>query len=548
MDGYFLRLKQQTDNFEKELLECDELLTHSGPSDCNTLVAVDDIKILEEAALEAGLSVEDLKKKILQEVLEDDGPLEEDPLLVAGIGVSPDAGQGDGLALITVDETRHQFQKVLKEQMANLEKQHKEREERLNMGMEKQRIDEEEHIKYSDEQRKQKREEMEREVANIAAQQMVKEEMLEAEEKMKSKLLKMELNAYRDNIEQLEIQTKLTLKQFEEEQKLQEERLKCKRHTAATKIQSFYKGYRARKEHSSELKEKYAEALVHLEEMRIERAEVRIQKRSEEIKKEKEDEVKKQNAIEAKQKEEEEIKRKEDELKEKQIAEELQKKKQHELKIKQEEDLKKKREEEEKIKQEQEEQRIKQEQEEKIKQEEEKKRIQREAEEQELARKAEKLKKKEEKERLEREEQERKKEEEVDKQRKEQEKIQKRLKQEEDEIRIAKEKEELREKKEELRKREEGLKQREEDILRMKTNEDEQLKHQKEMESHRLDKDNNQPQYSQKSDNNTITNGHVLDKTIQDDGFHIKSKTEDDRQKRYVILKVSFESRIIYVL
>ncbi|XP_035827641.1 trichohyalin [Aplysia californica] len=68
---YVDSLEAQTQNLERELVECDELINHSsrpyqGPVDA--VIVYDEYKELEAAAAEQGMTVEELKQKLLNDI------------------------------------------------------------------------------------------------------------------------------------------------------------------------------------------------------------------------------------------------------------------------------------------------------------------------------------------------------------------------------------------------------------------------------------------------------------------------------------------------
>ncbi|KAI8781288.1 leucine-rich repeat and IQ domain-containing protein 1 [Biomphalaria glabrata] len=76
LNDYLDQLEEQTNQLEKELLLCDEVLkeSESKPTDekSNAIVAYDDMKMLQDAAAEAGMTVEEFTQKVLKEVSEEE--------------------------------------------------------------------------------------------------------------------------------------------------------------------------------------------------------------------------------------------------------------------------------------------------------------------------------------------------------------------------------------------------------------------------------------------------------------------------------------------
>ncbi|XP_069132519.1 leucine-rich repeat and IQ domain-containing protein 1-like [Argopecten irradians] len=475
MDNYFQLLKKQTAAFEEELEECDELINYKHGQNSNAVVAVDDLELLKEVANEQGEDPDELRRKILEEIsrtTEDmtGADLEAEPIVLAGIGDGPGnqgPGIGDEKALVLVDERQLAFQREMREQIDNVERQYRIREERLKAALEEERREVELLNKETEGKRQEQRQRLEREVTTLAKERLVEQERLEEEERRNNEQQQTVLRQHEENIKKISEEIELEHKTFEVRRKEEETKKQQKKEQAATKIQSVFRGYTVRKDNKAvkEILEEKAEVRKKEQEKeKIRKAEEMIQQRREIMEKEEETkrletEAKEREKEEQNRKKEEEERQKEEKKRQK---EEEKRKKEEQKKLEKERELeekKRKKEAEEKRKQEEKlrkEEEEKRKLEEKLRKEEERKRLEAEEE-----RKKEEARKLEELKRLE---------EEKEKERKQ---LEQRKKEEEERLEIErKQKEEEEKKKEEERKRKEE-EEREEEYTRKRKEEEE---------------------------------------------------------------------------
>ncbi|XP_060068248.1 leucine-rich repeat and IQ domain-containing protein 1-like [Ylistrum balloti] len=442
MDVYIRLLNNQTKAFEEELEECDDLINYKHGQNSKSIMAVEDFELLKEAAYEQGQDPEELRRKILDEVSRatenmTGADLETEPIVLAGVGDGPGdqgPGIGDEKALVLVDERQLAFQREMKEQMDNAEKQYRIREEKLKAALEEERRKSEILNRETEEQRQQKRQQLEREVTTLAKERLVEQERLEEEEQQ-------------------------TYKQ--QEAALQQ-------HEVQVVISCVRKENKAFKEI---LEEKVEIRKKKMEDEKIKVAEQVIQQRREIMEQEEET---KRLEMEAKEKEKEEKRRKKEE--EERQKEEKKRQKEEEKRIKEEQKrLEKERELEEKRRKKEEEERKKQE--EKLRKEEEKKRREaeevRKKEEEKKRREAEEERKKEEARKL---EEQKRHDEEKEKERKRQEALQ--IEEERKKAEAEKFEIERKQKEDEERKLQEAREQKEEEERRQQKGEEQKIKEQ----------------------------------------------------------------------
>ncbi|XP_021360753.1 leucine-rich repeat and IQ domain-containing protein 1-like isoform X1 [Mizuhopecten yessoensis] len=376
MDSYFRLLNKQTKAFEEELEECDDLINYQHGQNSKSIVAVEDLELLKEEANAQGKDPEELRRKILEEIskaTEDEDGADLEPIVLAGVDPGDQGpGGGDGLALVPVDERQLAFQREMREQIDNVEKQYRIREEKLKAALEGERKEADLINREVEEQRQQKRKQLEREVTTLAKERLVKQEILEKEERESLGLQESAHRQHQENLKKITEEIETEHKAYEEGRKQEETKRQQRREQAATKIQCIFRGYSVRKENKAIkdiLEEKAEVRKKEQEEGKIQEAEQMIQQRRQV--KEEEEEIKRLKVEEKEREKEEKKQKKEEEEREK---EEKRRKKEEEKRKKEEQKkLEKERELEEKRRKKEEEEKRKLE--EKLKKEEERKRL-----------------------------------------------------------------------------------------------------------------------------------------------------------------------------
>ncbi|KAL3842586.1 hypothetical protein ACJMK2_020580, partial [Sinanodonta woodiana] len=441
---YIHRLQEQTSKFEMDLEECDELLQNTvTKSDNLALLSHEDHTFMERLAGESGMDIEQYKKKFLEDLeTEVYLPMNEDedlftmelsgveaenetshreaistnssPVLMS-LTQAEDADVTENKELLPLDtnhaQFRKDFKKVLKYKMEEIDRKHREHEERLQREFSSRRKEEEVREMRIQEERNLRLQQREKEEMIQTAQRMLVQRKLEEEEKERNEELKLTLKQIEKETVELEIQTrreKAELVQIREEVAKKDEE---KRNSSALLIQRMFKGYRVRKTHASvliekqkerrrqrkqdqqreieELEKKVEEEIKIQEELKRQKLKEEREKEEESKRKEREDkqrleeERKKQKQLEKQQKEEEKQRKKEAEQmrkqEEKRLKEEEKRRLEEEKRQKEEEEVRKKEvkrlkeEEERRMKEKMRKEREKQEEERKIKEEEERK-------------------------------------------------------------------------------------------------------------------------------------------------------------------------------
>ncbi|KAK3600773.1 hypothetical protein CHS0354_009199 [Potamilus streckersoni] len=490
---YIHRLQEQTSRFEKDLQECDELLqkTVTKNGDNLALLSYEDHKFMERLAAESGMDIEQYKTKLLEDMEKEVHlPINEDEdkdLIteeLSGMEAENETSHGEIIStnsstvlmpLIQAEganatenkallplgtshaQFRKDFKKTLKDRMEEIDRKHRECEERLQREISSRKKEEEVQEMRIQEERNLRQRQREKEEMMHTAQRMLLQRKLEEEEKERNEELKLALKQIEKNTREIEIQTqreKAELLQIREELARKEEE---KRNSSALLIQRMFKGYRVRRTHASVLIEKQKE--------RRREREQNKQREIEELEKKVQEEVKiqeelKRQKLKEEREEEEESKRKEAE--DKQRLEE-DKKRQKQLEKKQKEEEKQRQKEKEHMRK-QEEKRHKEEENRRLEEEKRKKK------EEEKRQKEEEVRKKEEK-RLKEEEE-----------RRTKEKLRKDREKQQEERKIKKEEE--RKKKEEETKKQEDKKKQEEERKKM----DEERKQNEEEEKRQREK------------------------------------------------------------
>ncbi|XP_025085062.1 leucine-rich repeat and IQ domain-containing protein 1-like [Pomacea canaliculata] len=367
MEEYLQMIKKQRLNFEQTLEECDAILTNSlngiqGP--CCSLVPYDDWKEIEEAAKQRGLSVDEFKSKLLEEIENDQYELEmldisddedfkqgqedrhEDEASF-GRGL-PAAERNDiieriedqefeesetnpglkdvsGAVVLAHSNVLLQFGHFLREQMELVEETYKERALRLKKELETKRAAEEHLLLVLEEQHEKILQEMEKEKQALAVRKEEMEKNLEKEKEQRQKILEQDLKQVQAEISHLTNQISTERHQLEILRKEEEERYKQESTKAAVTLQRWYRGYRTRKQHETicqKLTEQKEKRRAEMEKRRIEEVEKQIQKQKQEkIRIEEEEKLKreeerklreKEKVCEYKQREEEEQRKKEE--------------------------------------------------------------------------------------------------------------------------------------------------------------------------------------------------------------------------------------------
>ncbi|XP_071100277.1 leucine-rich repeat- and IQ domain-containing protein 1-like isoform X2 [Haliotis cracherodii] len=350
---YLSLLQQQTERFERELTECDDLINYHNPD--NGAVKEVDLGDLNEEASRAGVDPAELRRKILEEIeredeIEDlsdvDSPQEagqsDVPLFVTSevellTGKQDDgtdrAGDfeeqstlepGDGVVAV-VDEIQTQEQ-FFKQQLQEMDIKYRQREAKWKQDTETRRREEEERENVENERRREIMIQHKQEEETLAQHKKIAAEKLKAEIEEKRKVISEEVKTFEEQITLLEAETRREQQELERSVQLQQEKREHSEKMAATAIQAGYRGYRVRKTSNSTLKQKREERAKLREEKRIQEVEEEIRQRKEEINKKKEEEKQKieelQKVEEAKRQEEERVLR---EAEEKQRQEEIKK-------------------------------------------------------------------------------------------------------------------------------------------------------------------------------------------------------------------------------
>ncbi|XP_046573788.1 leucine-rich repeat and IQ domain-containing protein 1-like isoform X2 [Haliotis rubra] len=358
---YLSLLQQQTENFERELTECDDLITYHNQD--NGAMKEVDLGDLEEEASRLGVDPAELRRKILEEIEREDEMVDvtdvdstwetgqsDAPLFVTSevelLTVKQDEGTdrveefdeqsslkpGEGVVAV-VDEIQTQEQ-FFKQQLQEMDMKYRQREAKWRQDTETRRRKEEERENVENEKRREIMLQYQQEEETLAQHKKIAAEKLEAEIEEKQKIISEEVKTFEEQITLLETETRREQQELERSVQLQQEKRDHSEKMAATAIQAGYRGYRVRKTSNSTLKQKREERAKLREEKRIQEVEEEIRQRKEEIKKKKIEELE-----EAKRQEEERIQR---EKEEKQRQEEIKK---EEERIKFEEEKKKKEEE-----------------------------------------------------------------------------------------------------------------------------------------------------------------------------------------------------------
>ncbi|XP_067654966.1 leucine-rich repeat and IQ domain-containing protein 1-like [Haliotis asinina] len=352
---YLSLLQQQTENFERELTECDNLMSYHNQD--NVAVKEVDLGDLEEEASRLGVDPAELRRKILEEIEREDEKVaetDEDSTQETGQSDAPlfvtsevellrgkqDEGTdrveefdeqrtlkpGEGVVAV-VDEIQTQEQ-FFKQQLQELDMKYRQREAKWKQDTETRRRKEEERENVENERRREIMIQYQQEEETLAQQKKVAAEKLEAEIEEKQKIISEEVKTFEEQITLLEAETRREQHELERSVQLQQEKRDHREKMAATAIQAGYRGYRVRKTSNSTLKQKREERAKLREEKRIQEVEEEIRQRKEEIKKKEEEEKKKIEELEeAKRQEEERIKR---EKEEKQRQEEIKKEEERE--------------------------------------------------------------------------------------------------------------------------------------------------------------------------------------------------------------------------
>ncbi|KAL4225103.1 Leucine-rich repeat and IQ domain-containing protein 1 [Mactra antiquata] len=439
LDDYIKKLQDQSNRFEEELLECDDLLAHNtdktGANLSSAIVPYDDHDFLSQLAKEHGCDVEEYKRKILEDiendeviiedelkdfidndddVSNDDTELDQDAKLPVRITQAVEDGMDNEEIPVSQDlvavngvGTTHQkqleMQKMLKDELVRLESRYEDRMQKMKKDEEFRKDEENVREKRTMEERMWKKEELDRQEKQMMFErEMADREIQKEQEKAEIEMIE-NMKKFEMEMASLQAENENLRREHELAIEMERQKLAEKQDLAVRKIQRVFRGYRVRKDVGPLLLEPRETRKKQKEELRIKEVEIEIEKRKEE-QKIKEEEERQRKEEEKRQKEE--LKRQKEEEK-KRLEEEKRLKKEEAERIKQEEKRKKeeekqrkkeeerKRKEEEKLKKEEEKRR----KEEEKRQKEEEKR-QKEAEEK-KRKEEEELKKKEEKQKLE---------------------------------------------------------------------------------------------------------------------------------------------------
>ncbi|XP_052797623.1 leucine-rich repeat and IQ domain-containing protein 1-like [Mya arenaria] len=539
VDDYIRRLQEQSNRFEQELAECDELLEESSSKLDNgngAVILFDDQNLLTQLAKEHGLDPEAYRKKILEDIENDEDILDEDLADLINLDGENESSavQADGILAVNIEKAVEEgvqddeelpvsqalvpvgggnksalhgieMQKMLREQLQSLEKRYEDRLDKMKKDEAFRRDEEEVRQKRSDEERHWKIQEIHQQEQQLHLEREMAAREIQKEVEQAEKAMKLEVDKFQAEIHELEKEVEKERAEYTVAMEMEEQRQTARQQKAILDIQRWFRGYRVRKEVKPLLLEK-------MEVRRQRREEERIQEVEVELEQWKNEENERKQALLKKQDEEkrllEEERRKTEELKRQQVEE----------KKRLEEEKKRKKEEEERIKQE-----------EKKRKEEEKQRKK----EEEKRRKEEEKRRKEEEKRLKEEEERRKKEEE--KARKDEEKRKK------EEEKKAKEDEKRRKEEEKQRLEEEEKKRKEDERLRKEEEKKKELESkQKIQESLEVDKKESVEQEKvnkETEEHNTVetkdsNENHIKD--IKSDKIHTEAEhhIQDNKDER----------------
>ncbi|XP_052230384.1 leucine-rich repeat and IQ domain-containing protein 1-like [Dreissena polymorpha] len=475
MDDYVKRLQEQSSHFEQELAECDELLqTSESRSDpqCLAMIPYEDQTLLDRLAKEHGLDSEAYRKKILEDIANDEDIIgeeladlighEEDNIQTVDMETEYNKGGGDNRLSIEIGKAVEegipgqddmpvahqlvpvrgyrngesnqvvpvrgdtngfhplQLQQLLRAELESVEKKYQERLDRIKKDEAFRRDEEDVRQRRTNEERQWKMDQIRQQGQQLqleqeAVQLAMKKQQEEAEHEIQKQMrvFQVEIQKMEREAEQQRVELKVAM----EIQKAKEAE---KQHKAVVDIQRLFRGYRVRKMVGYQLKKRRVERRKEVEAARIMEVEAEIEERTRELEKKKEEEKQKleeeAKKLEFLQQQREEEKRRAEEEKKKKKEEEAQLK-EEEKKRKEEEKQRKKEEE----KQKKEEEKRRKEEEKQKKEEKRKKAEEKRIREEEERKKIEEVKlKKEEEERMKKEQEKLKKEEEKKKQEQEQ--------------------------------------------------------------------------------------------------------------------------------
>ncbi|KAL5007909.1 hypothetical protein ScPMuIL_016715 [Solemya velum] len=324
---YLKRIQEQTENFERELSECDGLLQHSYKEDSQAVVLYEESQMVRHAAEDMGLDVDEYRKRILAEIeREDELPLDEllhdDALSMIG-QTDIDYGMEERAGTVAVIDQSENFQKMLQKQIEEMEIEQKEKAEKFQKEKDmRAQIEEkeaqDEQLRSQERMRKIQHAEEEILQEKMAHQKKLEEELQQKEDEMEILLAEQE-----KTIQELSEKTREEKKQFEERQRLEEIRQYEIRSKASTRIQSYYRGHRVRTVYGNTLREAKERRRERKQEERIAEIEIEIRKREEEKKIQEQEEKKKAEEVklEEKRKQQEEMRI----LREKEESEQLEK-------------------------------------------------------------------------------------------------------------------------------------------------------------------------------------------------------------------------------